>query len=203
MAVILFSYQSGDSPLHRLSPLVKFLGLIGVTAVSFIVFPWGFVLSAALVFGAAFFAHIHIAELFRGCLGVLFLSALAVFSRSFTRSPLEWNTNGFLNGLALGTGLIASFIGAKLFFFITTMSQLKDELDRVPFPLFRRFSLCLTLMLGFLPRFFEKWEAAELAYKARAGRNGFHKLFVVTPLVVELMIEAAVETAVALETRGA
>ncbi|MDR1216032.1 MAG: energy-coupling factor transporter transmembrane protein EcfT [Treponema sp.] len=202
MAVISFSYQFGNSPLHRLSPLVKFLGLVGVSAVSFTVFPWGFAFSAVVIFSAAFIARVRIAELFRGCTGLVFLSALTVLSRSFTHTPLNWNIDGFLSGLTFGMGLLVSFIGTKLFFTTTTMTQLRDTLDRIPFPWFRRFSLYLTLMLGFLPRFLERWETAELAYKARAGRNGVRKLFAVTPLVIELMVEAAVETAVALEARG-
>jgi energy-coupling factor transporter transmembrane protein EcfT len=140
------------------------------------------------------------AELFHGCTGLVFLSALTVLSHSFP--SLIWNTEGFINGLTFGMGLLVSFAGAKLFFTTTTMAQLKDTLDYVPLTWFKRFSLCLTLMLGFLPRFLEKWEAAELAYKARAGKNGIRKLFTITPLVVELMIEAAVETAVVLEMRG-
>ncbi|MDR0785785.1 MAG: energy-coupling factor transporter transmembrane protein EcfT [Treponema sp.] len=202
MAVTLFSYQYGDSPLHRLSPIVKFLGFVGVSTISFVVFPWGFVFSAAIVLRAAFTAHVRIGELFRGCTGIVFLSTLTILSRSFTRAPLGWSASGFLSGLAFGLGLLVSFTGARLFFIITTMIQLKNALDSVPLLWFRRFSLYLTLMLGFLPRFFEKWETAELAYKARAGRSGVYKLFAVTPLVVELMIESAVEIAAALEMRG-
>jgi energy-coupling factor transporter transmembrane protein EcfT len=155
-----------------------------------------------VVFSTAFIARIRVVELFRGCIGLVFLAVLTVLSHSFTRRPLSWNINGFLSGVTFGMGLLVSFAGAKLFFAVTTMAQLKDALDRVPSLWFQRFSLCLTLMLGFLPRFLEEWENAELAYKARAGRNGVYRLFVVTPLAIELMIESAVETAVVLEIRG-
>ncbi|MDR0410519.1 MAG: energy-coupling factor transporter transmembrane protein EcfT [Treponema sp.] len=203
MAVILFSYQHGDSPLHRLSPIVKFLGLVGSSVISFIAFPWGFVFSATIVLGAAFIARIRITELFQGCTGLVFLSVLTILSRSFIREPsLSWDMSGFLNGLTFGTGLLVSFVGARVFFAITTMAQLKDTLNRIPLLWFQRISLCLMLMIGFLPRFFEKWEMAELAYKARGGRSGVCKLFTITPLVIELMIETAVETAIALEMRG-
>jgi biotin transport system permease protein len=63
-------------------------------------------------------------------------------------------------------------------------------------------SLSVSLMLGFLPRFFEVWEDAEAAYFARGGRKGFGELILLIPLVTERMIEAAAETASAMEARG-
>jgi biotin transport system permease protein len=57
-------------------------------------------------------------------------------------------------------------------------------------------------MLGFLPRFFEIWEEVNAAYQARAGKKGIPKMLLLIPLVTERMIEIAVETALALESRG-
>jgi biotin transport system permease protein len=57
-------------------------------------------------------------------------------------------------------------------------------------------------MLGFLPRFFEVWEAANLAFEARAGKRGLRRLVILAPLVIERMMEAAAETADALDSRG-
>jgi biotin transport system permease protein len=65
-----------------------------------------------------------------------------------------------------------------------------------------RLSLGISLMLGFLPRFFEVWEAAETAYRARGGRKGAGQIKTLVPLVTERMLEAAAETAQALESRG-
>jgi biotin transport system permease protein len=76
------------------------------------------------------------------------------------------------------------------------MSELRDALPR------GRLALGITLMLGFLPRFFEIWEDSESAYRARAGKNGVCKIVALIPLVTERMIELAVETAMALEARG-
>jgi biotin transport system permease protein len=71
------------------------------------------------------------------------------------------------------------------------------ELDKLS-----RFSLGLSLMLGFLPRFFEIWEDSDVAYRARAGKKGITSLVLLIPLVTERMIEMAAETAAALESRG-
>ncbi|MDR0448261.1 MAG: energy-coupling factor transporter transmembrane protein EcfT [Treponema sp.] len=65
-----------------------------------------------------------------------------------------------------------------------------------------RISLALTLMLGFLPRFFETWENARMAAKARGSAGGLKLLITILPLVTERMIETAAETAEALESRG-
>jgi biotin transport system permease protein len=66
-----------------------------------------------------------------------------------------------------------------------------------------RLSLGLSLMLGFLPRFFEVWEASELAWESRGGKKNLRFLITIIPLVIERLMEAAAETAAALESRGA
>jgi energy-coupling factor transporter transmembrane protein EcfT len=66
----------------------------------------------------------------------------------------------------------------------------------------RRFSLGISLMLGFLPRFFEIWETANLACDARAGKKGLRRFLLLMPLIIERMMELAGETAEALESRG-
>jgi biotin transport system permease protein len=66
----------------------------------------------------------------------------------------------------------------------------------------RAFSLGFSLMLGFLPRFFEVWESADLAWQARAGRNSLRKLVFIIPFVLESMMEEAAGTAMALQARG-
>jgi biotin transport system permease protein len=133
------------------------------------------------------------------------------------------NTEGFFGGLHQGLCLIISFAAGALLFSVTTTQELRDSLGRVESaaahwfsawprffrtgaPLKRRahsgFSLGLSLMLGFLPRFFELWETANLACDARAGKKGRRRFLVLMPLVIERMMEMAGETAEALESRG-
>jgi len=63
-------------------------------------------------------------------------------------------------------------------------------------------SLGISLMLGFVPRFFEVWEAADLSCRARSCRGGLRRLLALAPLAAEAMLEAAAQTALALEARG-
>jgi biotin transport system permease protein len=55
-------------------------------------------------------------------------------------------------------------------------------------------------MLGFLPRFFEIWEDATLAWRARGGSPG--RIGTLILPVTERMLESAFNTAEALEARG-
>jgi biotin transport system permease protein len=137
------------------------------------------------------------------------------------------DAEGFAGGLHQGLCFIVSFAAGALLFGVTTMQELRDSLGRAetaaaglfraPGRFFRaekeggaprkhrafsRFSLGLSLMLGFLPRFFEIWETANLAFDARAGKKGIPRLVILVPLTIERMMERAGETAEALDSRG-
>jgi biotin transport system permease protein len=137
------------------------------------------------------------------------------------------SAEGFWGGLHQGLCFILSFAAGTLLFAVTTMQELRDSLGGVEAaainrflrlarffrpgtrggpPVKRRaysgFSLGLSLMLGFLPRFFEIWENANLAFDARAGKRGLRRLIILIPLVIERMMESAGETAEALDSRG-
>jgi biotin transport system permease protein len=142
--------------------------------------------------------------------------------------PLVPDAAGFTGGLHQGLCFIVSFAAGALLFGVTTTQELRDSLGRfetgaanlfLALPrLFRSgpagkgpppkrrsfsgFSLGLSLMLGFLPRFFELWEAANLAFDARVGKRGLRRLVILVPMVIERMMETAGETAEALESRG-
>jgi biotin transport system permease protein len=203
-------------------------------------------------------------ELLRGSrpLGIVVL--LAALVRSFDLRPrgpfpLVFNKPGFIEALLFTGTIILSFSAGALLFSVTTMTELRDSLERAetillrPLALFLgvcrasrvksqkiadqaifypansestpdnrdfcvtgdtkihkckrpperpRLSLGISLMLGFLPRFFEIWEEAKDAYTARAGKGGVSQLVVLIPLVTERMMEKAAETAGILEARG-
>jgi biotin transport system permease protein len=138
-----------------------------------------------------------------------------------------FSAEGFAGGLHQGICFIVSFCAGALLFSVTTMQELRESLGRLEAAcagLFQRpgrffhgrekngpsntrraysgFSLGLSLMLGFLPRFFEIWESAGLAFDARGGKRGLRRLTILIPLTIERMMEAAAETAEALDSRG-
>jgi biotin transport system permease protein len=152
-------------------------------------------------------------ELLSGSKPLAAALALMTAVRALQTNPVSLNVRGFVEGLLFSAGILVSFSAASLFFSVTTMTELRRSLEtvellfRLPFksPTRRRrgwLSLALALMLGFLPRFFELWENAETAVKARACNGRIRRIITILPLVTERMLEAAAETAEALEARG-
>jgi biotin transport system permease protein len=147
--------------------------------------------------------------------------SIGTIIRSFLDAECFWG------GLHQGLCFIVSFAAGALLLSVTTMQELRDSLGRVEAAAVNRFlalgswfrggkkqnlsvkrraysgfALGLSLMLGFLPRFFELWESANLAFEARAGKRGLRRMLILIPLTIERMMEHAGETAEALESRG-
>ncbi|MDR0707629.1 MAG: energy-coupling factor transporter transmembrane protein EcfT [Treponema sp.] len=203
-----YAYKAGNSFLHRLPARVKLLCLLVISGSAFVFFPFGVGFSFAFIAAASCTAAIPLRSLYRGSGFIVFMAITMIIFRSLSWEPLGFTIAGFREGLGFALGLLAAFAGCALFFSVTTMQELKESLDslRPPNPalarLISRFTVGVTLMLGFMPRFFEIWEDAETAYKARAGKNGARKLVFLTGVAIERMIQLAVETAVALDMRG-
>ncbi|MDR1596746.1 MAG: energy-coupling factor transporter transmembrane protein EcfT [Treponema sp.] len=195
-----YAYRPGKSLLHRLPAGWKLLALFLISTLAFIV---GFPALGAgtlLVMAGALAAGIGPWELLRGIKPLLLMILLLGLCRSFRAEyPVFFNPGGLLESLRFGWGIILAFSAASLFFSVTTMTEIKDSLDRLGL---KHLSLGISLMLGFLPRFFVIWESAELAYRARCGKKGLPQLRILIPLVIERMIVSAGETAAALESRG-
>ncbi len=211
-----FAFNAGEacssSVLRRIPSLLKLFFLLALSITAFQFFPFGGIFSLLFVIVAACTGKIPIPRLFGGSAFIFVMAAAGVFFRSISwEPPMGFYAEGFHEGVAFALGLVTVFALCALFFAVTTMSELQDSLkgaaQRIPILALSRAAsraaLSLTLMLGFLPRFFEIWEAAETAYRARAGRNTPRKLVFLVALVTERMIEHAVETASALEMRGA
>jgi energy-coupling factor transporter transmembrane protein EcfT len=127
------------------------------------------------------------------------------------------SAEGFFAGLLSALRITISFAAGSLLFAVTSMRELWLSLGRAeqaigglfsrkrkapPFRRYSRLSLGLSLMLGFIPRFFELWETANLACEARSCGRGLRRMKLVIPLVTERMMELAAGTAEALESRG-
>jgi biotin transport system permease protein len=194
-----WSYRPGNSPLHRAPAAVKLLGLFIITTAG-LVFPFsGAAAGAVLILLGAAAARVKPWELLRGSKS-LFIMILAVVLLRAVKLPPAIDMAGLAAALNFGLTLIVSFSAGSLVFSVTTMPEFKTGLEPV---LGARFSLALSLMLMFMPRFFEAWEESQNAWKARGGKPGPRSLFTLLPLVASRMIELAGETAIALESRGA
>jgi biotin transport system permease protein len=186
---------------------------------------------ALLIITGALSAGIRPWELLRGSAPVtmmgLFVIALRLFSCTFSFNDgftftfifsMQGVTDfiALIEGVFFGAGLLLSFAAGALFFSVTAMKELRESLGRIEAGVRRlvkrrdrraetagwgRLGLGISLMLGFIPRFFEIWEDADAAYRARSGKKSRRLLLI--PLTAARMLEAAAETAAAMEARGA
>ncbi|GHV02514.1 hypothetical protein FACS189485_03100 [Spirochaetia bacterium] len=205
MAVTPYAYCSGNSPLHRCPPLAKLAGILVLSVLSFSSIQ-GLAIAALIIISAAIVAGIRPWELLRGSRPLLLLVIFIIVLRTLVfdgSGHSLWgmalpgiSITGFWGGIRQGLSIAAAFAAGALLFAVTTMGELRRSLGR------NRLSLGISLMLGFLPRFFEIWEAANLACEARSCKKGLRRIIIILPLTIEGMMRIAGETAQALEARG-
>jgi energy-coupling factor transporter transmembrane protein EcfT len=209
-----WAYRKGNSFLHRLPGGAKLGGLLCLSLGAFVPGLAAFPFLALLLTVLSLWGGLKPWELLRGSrpllLFVLFIflfRAVEFNPRPWTEAsrPLSLNREGLKEGLIFGLRIALSFAAGALFFALTTLREIKKSLSRLETFLHLeglRISLLVSLMLMFLPRFFEKWEEADRAWKSRGGGNGLRKIRVLIPLTIEKLVELAAETSGALESRG-
>jgi energy-coupling factor transporter transmembrane protein EcfT len=191
-----FAYRSGSSLLHRAPPWAKLLGLLAIPLCSGLFGLPALAVSTALILILSALAQIRPWELLRGSKALAIMALLVILYRSIDLPP-RLDRQGLVESLMFAWTLFSAFASAALFFASTTSVQVQAALGR------GRIALSLALMLRFLPCFFEVWENAEAAYRARAGKKGLAELVCLIPLVTEKMLEKASDTAAALASRSA
>jgi biotin transport system permease protein len=206
-----WSYRKGSTLLHRLPAGFKLAFLFLLSLAAF--FPGSearslVILSciALILIVLSFVAGIGPLALLRGS-GPLLFVVLAVFLiQGVEISPLGFNLEGLWESVIFCVRIGTAFSAGTLLFSVTTTGEIKKSLSHLEAALGLeklKLSLCLSLMLGFLPRFFETWEDLNLAWKSRGGKNSLKRLITLIPLVIEKMMVKAAEIALALESRGA
>jgi biotin transport system permease protein len=198
-----FRYRAGKTVLHRAPAGLKLLAVMALSTVAYVSL-YGLAAAIALILAASIIARIPPWELLKGSLmlGVISLCVMLLN----VRTPVT--------GLITALRIFVPFAAAALLFTVTTMRELRLSLGALEIRLknlftgraspqrFAFFSLGISLMLGFIPRFFELWETTNLACDARVCKRGPRRLLLLVPLVTERMMEAAADTALALEARG-
>jgi biotin transport system permease protein len=205
---------------------LKLLCLLLFSAAAFFANPACSAALSVVLAAAALVAGLNPASLLHGSRPIVILGVFVVLGRSFDFSPPYFNEDGFMGGLLFLWGMLLSFCGGALLFAVTTTAELREAVSAVECALLKpvafllrnarnprlkrlraavlypRTALALSLMMGFIPRFFAEWEALQSAYRARAGSRGIAELRSLVPLAAGRMIDKAVETAAALEARG-
>jgi energy-coupling factor transporter transmembrane protein EcfT len=190
----------------------------------------GLAAAASILAAAAAVGRIGPRRLFAGSASLFTAAALIVLVRAFSWTAASgWRLEGgeWDAGLRFAAGLVAAFASGSLLFATATTWELRAALSRGQTVLIgpparwlavrradslRRLgaalaafdlSLLFALTLGFLPRVFQVWETAVEARRARAGRTGPAALAGLLTEVVERLMEAAADTALAVEARSA
>jgi len=224
--VIAYAYKPVRTPLHSLDAGLKLLSLCALSFISFFGGPSGLVFSIVFVIAGAIAARLGPSELLAGSRPLLLTTGIVLLARAFSWTPLALDTTGLYEGLLFAVGILVSFSAGSVLFATTTTGEIRESLSGleklVQLPLAGilgaigtkwsirmarslshiNSSLVIALVLGFIPRVFEIWEAAEDARKARCGSTGIAGLAALVPLVAERLIDLAEETAKALESRG-
>jgi len=213
-----FSYRAGKTVLHRLPAGLKLLSVIAVSAAAFSTI-YGLAISIAVLLIVSSAARIAPWVLLKGSRPLVVLACLIIILKTVRLETPMADIHGLIEGLGVSLRILVTFTAAALLFTVTTIRELRLSLASLELTLKRLFfrlpahpgsaapstayfSLGLSLMLGFIPRFFELWEISSLACEARSCRRGLRRMFILVPLVTERMMEAAAETAQALVARG-
>ena len=202
-----WSYRAGTTPLHRCPAGIKLILLLLLSASPVLGLPFAGA-AALIVFLGACSAGLKIRETLAGSkvlvIMLLIFTAFRAVSIGSGRA-VQIDIKALQSSLYLSMGILVCFSAASLFFAVSTVTEIRKTLASAESFLFHRkgrLSLALALMLGFLPRFFECWENAGLAAKARCCKSGLKRVLLILPLVTERMIETAAETAEAMESRA-
>jgi biotin transport system permease protein len=224
-----FGYKAGKTPLHRMPAGLK---LIFVIIISAFAFAYGFALSVLLILAGSVAARVPPHALLKGSKPLVILSLCIILLKTIAPDAEGVTTpeiiifnfyipdlhipfisgEGFFDGLLAAARIFVPFAAAVLLFSFTTMRELRLSLASVEKGVVKIFfprrkhapflSMGITLMLGFIPRFFQLWDDANLACDSRSCKRGLRRLFLLIPLVTERMIEASANTALALEARA-
>lgn len=220
---IAFAYRGGKTMLHRAPAGLKLLSMLALSIAAYSSLA-GLAAAALVILAGSIIARIPPHELLHGSKPLVILSLCILLVKTFepgapgitTPEIIVFNVYipdlfipgisgaGFFAGILTALRILASFAAAALLFAVTTMRELRLSLGAIEKRVFGsgRISLGISLMLGFIPRFFELWETMNLACDARSCKKGLRRLILLIPLVTERMMEAAADTALALEARG-
>jgi len=204
-------HTTGSSLLHKLPAGIKLAFLLLISLASF--FPGTdsqslilLVVIAFILAALSFAAGIGPPALLRGSGPLLLVVFWAFLLQAVEFSPFRISSAGLARALIFSLRIAAAFSAGTLLFAVTTPYEIRKSLSRLE-KLLRieklYFSLYISLMLGFLPRFFEVWEDLRIAWKSRGGKNNLSIIVTLVPIAIERMMRKAAETAAAMEARGA
>jgi len=205
-----WSYRKGSTILHRLPAGLKlaFLLILSLVAIFCDNGFHGLIILSIIAFVLiilSIIAKIGPLALLRGSAPLFFLILAVFIFQAVDFFPLGINFEGLKETVVFCFRIGAAFAAGTLLFSVTTSGEIRKSLEKAETLLHLKkikLALSISLMLSFLPRFFEIWEELNLAWKSRAGKNNLSRLKILIPLVIEKMMIKAADTANAMEARA-
>jgi energy-coupling factor transport system permease protein len=201
-------YVAAPSPLHRLHPVTKLVGLLAFVVAAFVVDDPRFELPLAAAVGGLLWAGGGLANArrFRAMFLVVFAFTLGIWT-FFYGAVLRPTWAGFLFGLSTAIRLDTFLAAGLLFLSVTRIEEVAYGLGRLGVPYAVGFTLTLAFRL--VPVFFDAAMTVVEAQRCRGlefGRGGVGaRLRRYVPVLVPVFIGAlrrADRMAMALELRG-
>jgi biotin transport system permease protein len=201
-----WAYRKGKGFLYAVPAGLKLIFFLGLSLAIFIFGYWFLPFGIGIIILLSISAKIRPWELLRGSSSIIFLVTGITVFQALELHPFMLKQDALFDGLVLGLRMILSFTAGALLFSVTTMCEIRRSLcaaERFLRLEKLKISLAISLMLGFIPKFFVIWEDTDLAWKSRNGKNGLKKIAIIIPIIMDRLMAKAAETAEALESRGA
>lgn len=222
--ITLGQYFPGNSPIHRLDPRTKLLGMLAYIIVIFFVKKITvFLLPALFVAMVTYLARVPLSYLVRSLKPIRFLLVFMFFINLFMVKTgdliWEWRfiqitEGGVYQAVYITLRLVLLLAGTSLMTLTTTPIALTDALEKLLTPFgklgfpARELAMMMTIALRFIPTLIEEADKIMKAQMARGADfesgNIFRRAKSMIPVLVPLFISAfrrADELAMAMESR--
>ncbi|MCR5172489.1 MAG: energy-coupling factor transporter transmembrane protein EcfT [Treponema sp.] len=214
-----FSYMSGNSFLHRMSPLLKLI-LVPSLSIVIIVLNWKILgaLVAVQIFTALLarfplrkiYADLKPVLLFSAILYFLFFMNIGINLITGQKDQVLLLKNQSLSTAVMILRLASMVLTASILFNTTTQIELRRAMEKIecavrkvlPVDKKPKFSHIIALFLCMIPLVFKIWEQTKLAWYARGGKKSFKMYNVLFPVLFSVGLKKAYNTALALTIRG-
>ena len=192
------SYVAGDSLLHRASPRLKLLMMLGLVALLGFFPRWWLVVTAVLLAATAYpFARLPLAELWRSFRMILVLGLVLAGFQVWLSGPVR--------AVEVVGQLVFAVLAGNLVMMTTRVSEMVRTISAVAIPLRRfgvrrdRLELLLSLTIGCIPRVSLAVTRAREAALARGVRP---RLVLIVPAALIAIVREADQVGDALAARG-
>jgi len=187
-----FKYKTIKGPLHKIPALVKLILLLPLSIFCMSLAPLylaaGIAAAAITAFLCGFTIREQLTDLKPAFYYAILMYLLSVFS-NFTEVFTKMPHNVFDFGILLPrseflriTLRLVMIVQISAFLFRTTSSlEIRDCL---------RIEI-ISLFISFIPEIFETWETINMAWKARAGKQGLNKIRITVFILISLIMEKA------------